>query len=154
MTAIARPVWFDQLLLVGGFCLAGGVLSAHVASLLTWLIVETLVIYLAWSSTGAIALSLAISTGIVWAELFSTQLSERLWFGDGHLTSAQLWAIDLLVSWGLSGVLCFQLAFAAQRLTETDLSRSQAVLLLLLISNLGLILGKLIHLWFVSGYQV
>lgn len=152
MKAIARPVWFDQLLLMGGFCLAGGVLSAHCGSLLTWVIIEILVIYLAWATTGAIVLSLAVSTGIVWAEMFSTQISEKLWFGNGHLTSAQLWAIDLLVSWGLSVMLCFQLAFAAQRLTERGSSRSQTVLFLLLVANLGLSFGKLIHLWFVNGY--
>lgn len=129
-----------------GHGLAGWLLNAYSASVGIWLLTEAIVLYLAWSGTGAIALSSVGVMGIISAATLFTPCPSGMLSIEMHLTAAQGWAVALVLSWLLAMGLVFKLAFAKQQLNAVGLSRAQAFWLLVIITNVGLRLGQLIEI--------
>ncbi|PSB24582.1 hypothetical protein [Stenomitos frigidus] len=132
-----------QLLVLFCSCgLAGYVLCSYKASFAVWVSIEAIVFYLAWAGFGAIAGSVVCVLGLLWCTtLFHHEAMFFVWSGT-DLTSAQNWAIELVVNWLLATVLTFQLAFTHQFLRSNSWNRAKTFCLLMIVTNLGLTLGQ------------
>lgn len=134
--------WIKLISLLGGYSLAGGLLSTVNASLLVWLLIEGMILHLSWAGTSAIALSVVGVTSVMWLETITIAISANRVVLGVPLSAAQVWASALALSWLLAMLLAFLLAFTSQQLNEVC-SKTQAFWLLVLVTNLGLAIGWL-----------
>jgi len=124
----------------------GWLLISYKASLVVWLLTEAVMLYLAWAGTGAIALSVVSTLGILWsATLFHREAEFLVWF-DLPFTPAQHWATELLLNWLLAMVLIFKIAFANQWLCTNGWNRAKTFCLLAIVTSFGLSLVQLVNM--------
>jgi hypothetical protein len=122
--------------------MAGWVLISYNASFAIWVIIEAIVLYLAWAGVGAIAGSIVCGLGVLWIATLFHREAVFLVGGNTSLSPAQDWAIELLLNWLLTTVLTFKLAFTQQFLRSNGWNRTKTVCLLAIVANLGFSLGQ------------
>ncbi len=141
------------LIVFGGCALLGWMLVQYKAPVVVWGVVEVMMLYLAWTGTGAIALSTLMVLGIVASFLiFGSMKRSAMWLFV-PLNNAQRGASQLLLNWLLATGITFHLAFTTEFLRTTELrmselrttsiSRVQAFWLLAIATNLGLSLAPI-----------
>lgn len=132
----------SRLLLLFCSCgLAGWVLCSYKTSVAVWVFIEVIVLYLSWAGVGAIAGAVVGVLGLLWGTTLLHREAVFVWAGTA-LTSAQDWAIELLLNWLLAAVLTFQLAFAHPFLCAKGWNKRKAFCLLAIVTNLGFGLGQ------------
>lgn len=133
-----------------GYGVLGWVLMSYSASLAVWLLTEAMMLYLAWSGTGAIALSVVGTLGILWsATLFHHEAELLVWLGL-PFTPAQYWATELLLNWLLAMTLIFKIAFANQWFRTSGWHRAKTFCLLAIVTSLSLSLVPLMRVLLLS----
>jgi hypothetical protein len=141
MLRLSYANWIKLLILFLGYGVAGWLLSAYHASWLIWLVVEAMIVHLAWSGTGAIALATFGIAGIIWSATLA-----KAWFRVVPWVGVPVWAIAIGFSWLLGMALALNLAFIAQNLAFSGFKKAQIFCLLILITNLGLRVGQLLQI--------
>ena len=137
-----RKTSVRSLLLFGSCVLAGWVLCSYKASFVVWVVIEAIVLYLAWAGVGALAVSVVGVLGVLWGTtLFHREAVFFVWSGT-VLTSAQDWAIELLLNWLLATLLTFELASAHHVFQAKGWRKAKAFCLLAIVTNVGLSLGQ------------
>jgi hypothetical protein len=121
----------------------GYLLVSYQATLVIWLLIEVMILHLAWAGTGAIASSVVGALGIVWSATLSTPIPEDLVWPGVPLDPAQIWAGKLLLNWLLANSLIFMLGFMTRFLRSSGQTRNQTFCLVMTITNLGLLLAQL-----------
>ncbi|MBW4519686.1 MAG: hypothetical protein KME16_08300 [Scytolyngbya sp. HA4215-MV1] len=141
MLRLSYANWIKLLIVFLGYGVAGWLLSAYDASWLIWLAVEAMICHLTWVGAGAIALSTVGIVTIMWSATLA-----NAWFHGIPWIGASVWAIALAFSWLLGMVLMLNLALIAQSFNFAGFKKAQIFCLLLLVTNLGLRAGQLLHI--------
>lgn len=141
-----RTPWLTLVRLFSIYGLAGWLLSFYHATPAIWLGIEFLILYLAWVGTGAIALAIVGSMGIIGAGVLTSEVPDHLAGVSLPLNQAQVWALMLILSWVWALFVIWKLAFAVRYLRLMGWQRSQVFFIVFLIVNLGLKLGQALEL--------
>lgn len=141
-----RTLWLTLAGLFSSYGLAGWLLSFYHATPVVWLGSELLILYLTWVGTGAIALAIVGSMGLIGAGVLSSELPDHLVGIPLPLNQAQVWALMLILSWVWALFVIWKLAFTVRYLRLMGWRRSQVFLIVFLIVNLGLKLGQTLEL--------
>lgn len=138
------------LIVFGGFALLGWMLVQYQAPVVVWGLVEVMLLYLAWTGTGAIALATLMVLGIIASFLIVRSVKQStmwLFISLRNINDAQRGAAQLLLNWLLATGITFHLAFTTEFLRTTPLNRVQAFWLLAIAANLGLSLAPIRRLF-------
>ena len=121
------------------YILGAWLLSDFNAPWFTWVGTLAITSHLAWVGPDAIALAVAWIVGIVWAGAFSMAWPKSVpWVGYAA------WAAALALSWILGLVLALTLAKTEKTMKLNGLRKPQAFCILVLITWMGLRIGRVI----------
>ncbi|HIK16460.1 MAG TPA: hypothetical protein IGS53_14425 [Leptolyngbyaceae cyanobacterium M33_DOE_097] len=138
--------WFGLITLLVSYAVTGYLLSNYEATAAIWLLTEIIVVYLAWTGTGAIFLSIAGGIGIVGIGVLTADLPYGMSGLPFNLNAAQVWAIDLGFSLFWAILVIFQLAFTTHRLKLSGWKSLEVFWIAFMVANLGLVFGNMLNL--------
>ncbi len=128
------------------YMLAGWLLSAYNASWFIWAGTQAVILHLAMIGFDAVALAVAWIIGIVWVGSFAYSWPKSVpWAG------VVAWAAALALSWFLGLVLVLTLAKAQRTMKSIGFSKNQAFWILVIITWMGLGLGRIVDGGFMPG---
>lgn len=139
MSQLNKISWLYLTALLLGYIFAGWLLSDCKVPPLTWTGTQVVTIHLAWVGFDAVAIAIAWIVGLVWAGAFSYTWPQSLaWAG------VPAWAFSLAITWILALMLVLTLAQTQKLFASIGLSKPQVFLLLLIITQMGLGVGKMV----------
>ncbi len=122
------------------YILAAWLLSDCNAPWITWFGTQVFTLHLAWVGTDAVALSIAWIVCIVCAGALSMAWPKSIpWAGFS------VWAVFLALIWILALVLILTLAKAERAMKIVGMSNTQSCLILVIITWVGLELGRILN---------
>lgn len=128
------------------YVLAGWLLSAYNVAWLTWVGTQAVTLHLAMVGFDAVALAVAWIVGIMWAGAFTYAWPKSIpWVGVAG------WAAALALSWILGLVLILNLAKAHRAMKAIGFSKTQAFLILVIVTWVGLGIGRIVNTKFMLG---
>jgi len=138
--------WFSLITLLVSYAITGYLLSNYEASAAIWFLTEIIVVYLTWTGTGAIFLSITGGIGIVSIGVLTSDLPYGMARFPFNLTAAQVWAIDLGFSLFWAILVIFQLAITTHRLKGWGWKNLEVFWISFIVVNLGLVFGNMLNL--------
>ena len=143
MSRLNKISWLYLTALLLGYIFAGWLLSDCNAPWLTWAGTQVVTIHLAWVGFDAVAIAIAWIVGLVWAGAFSYAWPQSLaWAG------VPAWAFALAITWILALMLVLTLAQTQKVIASMGLRKTQVFLLLLIIAQVGLGVGRMVDVAF------
>lgn len=140
MSRLNKNSWLLTALLLE-YIFAGWLLSDCKAPWLTWAGTQVVTVHLAWVGFDAVAIAIAWNVALVWAGAFSYAWPQSIpWAG------VPVWAFALAVIWILALILVLTLAQAQKVIPSMGLRKSQVFLLLVIIAQVGLGLGRMVDI--------
>ncbi len=132
---------WGYLLVLGGLYLAvGWILAAYDAPILMWIWTMILIVYIAWANLGAITVAMLWVVSIVWIAAYTSATPLLMdWKGP-------TWAISIVGVWIFAIVVVLMLAFSQQALQPLSWSRRWTFYRLVIVTELGLIIGRSLYL--------
>ena len=146
MSRLKRLSWTYLTPLFLEYILAGWLLSACKAPWFTWAGTLAVTLHLAMVGFDAVALAVAWIVGIVWAGAFF-----RTWPSSVPWAGVSVWAATLALIWILALALVLTLAKAERAMKSVGLSKTQAFCVLVIITWVGLALGRIVDSGFLPG---
>ena len=138
--------WLQPTVLLFGYILAGWLLSDYNVPWFIWLGTEAVTVHLAWVGFDAVAIATAWIVSLIWAGAFS-----RAWFRSIPWAGISVWATTLASLWFVGLMLVLALAQTEAVMRSNSLKKSQTFWILVVITWLGLGIGRLANSILIPG---
>lgn len=139
MSRLTGVSWLYLPVLLFGYIGTGWLLSDCNANWLTWAGTQVVTVHLAWVGFDAVALAIAWIVLLVWVGAFAMTWPQSVpWAGIPP------WAMGLAMTWIMALGLILTLAQVKKMLLSAGLSKSTAFWLLVIITSVGLGIGRML----------